>query len=71
MNCFKSKRLEFSISIEEAAEKISISPYVLEDLENDNYQAIPQPFIYYCAKHYADFLEIELPKIIKRARPIV
>ena len=44
MNCFKSKRLEFSISIEEAAEKISISPYVLEDLENDNYQAIPQPF---------------------------
>ncbi|MDB9776352.1 helix-turn-helix domain-containing protein [Alphaproteobacteria bacterium] len=70
MNCFKAKRLEYSISIKEASEKMLISPYVLEDLENGNYQTIPQPFAYYCAKNYANFLSIELPEIIRKAKPI-
>ncbi len=71
MNCFKSKRLESSISIEEVAKKILVSPYVLQDLENGNYHTIPQPFAYYCAKNYANFLSIELPSIIKKAKPII
>ena len=71
MNSFKSKRQEFRISIEEVAKKISISPYVLEDLETENYQSIPQPFLYYCAKNYANFLQIEIPKVIKKSKPII
>ena len=70
MNCFKEKRLEYRISIEDVSRKIFISTYVIEDLENENYNSIPRPFFYYCAKNYADFLMIELPEIIKKTKPV-
>ena len=40
------------------------------NLENGYYSNIPQPFLYYCAKNYANFLEIELPLIIKKTTPM-
>ncbi|MDC1315818.1 helix-turn-helix domain-containing protein [Alphaproteobacteria bacterium] len=70
MNTFKAKRIDFRISIEEAAKKILVSPQVIEDIENNNYQSMPNTFFYYCAKSYASFLEIDLPDIIKKTKPI-
>jgi|TARA_B110000305_G_C19305626_1_gene571416 cytoskeletal protein RodZ len=70
LNPFNQKRIELNLSIEETAKKVFISPHVLEDLENGYYSNIPQPFLYYCAKNYANFLEIELPLIIKKTTPM-
>jgi len=70
LNSFKQKRIKLNLSIEETAKKVLISSKVLEDLENGHYSNISQPFLYYCAKNYANFLEIELPLIIKKTTPI-
>lgn len=70
MNIFKSKRLKYALTIEDVAAKILVSPHIIEDLEGDNYKAIPAPFGYYCAKSYADFLEVNVPEVIKKTKPI-
>ena len=69
MNVFKSKRAQFNVTLEEVSKKIFISPHVLKDLEEGNYEAILHPFVYYCAKDYAKFLGIELPNNIKKIEP--
>jgi len=70
MNSFKQKRIKLNLSIEKMSKKVFISSQVLEDLENGHYNNISQPFLYYCAKNYANFLEIELPLIIKKTTPM-
>ncbi|MAV82823.1 MAG: hypothetical protein CMI90_05120 [Pelagibacteraceae bacterium] len=62
MNEFKCIRLKSSVSVEQAAKKLGIHPEVVKDLEKEGHHILSNPFIYFCAKNYAKYLNIDLPE---------
>lgn len=69
MNTFKKKRLYKTLTIEEVAKKINVSPQVIKDLESTDIKTSSYPFVYYCAKSYAEYLNIDLPQKFLRHMP--
>ena len=58
-NVFKQARLQKNLLLSDVSEKICYSSYIIEAIENDKINFLPKPYNYYCAKNYAEFLNLK------------
>lgn len=66
MNEFKKKRIELNLSIIDVVNDLKYSTSIIEAIEKDEYNFMPQPYLYYCLKSYGTYLKIlNLDDILK------
>ena len=69
MNEFKKKRIEMELSITDVVNDLKYSISTIEAIEKDDYNFIPQPYLYYCIKSYGTYLKIlNLDTILKNLK---
>ena len=69
VNIFKQTRLDKKILISEVVEKLCYPSNVIESLEKDKIDFLPEPYNYYFAKYYAEFLKLDnIPDLLKKYR---
>lgn len=67
VNKFKEERLQKKITIKSVAKKTCYPIYIIEAIESERTDFLPKPYAYYCAKTYAEFLEIkDIKKLLKK-----
>ena len=71
MNEFKRKRIELELSITDVVNDLKYPISTIEAIERDEYNFIPQPYLYYCIKSYGTYLKIlNLDDILKHIKKI-
>lgn len=69
MNQFKKKRIEMELSIIDVVNDLKYPISTIEAIERDEYNFMPQPYLYYCIKSYGTFLKIQnLDNILKKIK---
>ena len=69
MNEFKKKRDEMKLSIIEVVNDLKYPISTIEAIERDEYNFMPQPYLYYCIKSYGTYLKIaNLNDILKNLK---
>ena len=58
MNQFKKKRIEMELSIIDVVNDLKYPISTIEAIERDEYNFMPQPYVYYCIKSYGTYLNI-------------
>ena len=58
MNKFKKKRIEMRLSITDVVNDLKYPTSTIEAIERDDYDFMPQPYLYYCVKSYGAYLKI-------------
>ena len=69
MNEIKKKRIEMKLSITDVVNDLKYPISTIESIERDEYNFIPQPYLYYCIKSYGTYLKIlNLDDILKKIK---
>ena len=69
MNEFKKKRIEMQLSINDVVNDLKYPISTIEAIERDEYNFMPQPYLYYCVKSYGIYLKIlNLDDILKNIK---
>ena len=58
MNEFKKKRIEMQLSITDVVNDLKYPISTIEAIERDEYNFMPQPYLYYCIKSYGTYLKV-------------
>jgi cytoskeletal protein RodZ len=58
MNEFKKKRIEMELSITDVVNDLKYPTSTIEAIEKNEYNFMPQPYLYYCIKAYGTYLKI-------------
>ena len=58
MNQFKKKRIEMELSIIDVVNDLKYPISTIEAIERDEFNFMPQPYVYYCIKSYGTYLNI-------------
>ena len=66
MNEFKKKRIEMKLSIIDVVNELNYPTSTIEAIERNEYNFMPQTYVYYCIKAYGTYLKIlNLDNILK------
>ena len=69
MNIFKKKRIELELSIIDVVNDLKYPISTIEAIERDEYNFLPQPYLYYCIKSYGTYLQIQnLDNFLKKLK---
>ena len=69
MNEFRKKRIQMGLSIIDIVNDLNYSISTIEAIERNEYNFMPQPYLYYCMKSYGTYLKIKnLDDILKNIK---
>ena len=71
MNEFKKKRIELELSIIDVVNDLKYPISTIEAIERNDFNFMPQPYLYYSIKSYGNYLKIQnLDNILKDIKKI-